>query len=421
MVPCRVCKNTETTKFLSLGNTPLANSFLRPDQLDKPQACYPLDVVFCSQCGLVQLGHAVSPEVMFRDYIYVSSTSDTMTAHFSAYAEEIVAQFVSSPNDLVLEIGSNDGCLLRAFRKDQVRAVGIEPAANIAERANAAGIKTFNDFFCTRSAREIKEREGAAQIIIGNNVLAHIADLHDTVAGLQALLAKDGIAIFEVPYLIDLLQKDEFDTIYHEHVSYFAIRPLQRLFDLWGLQIFDVKRVPVHGGSVRVYVQRVGASRSVLPSVEILLSVEKTNRLGSLETYSAFAVRVEKMKQELTGLLRSLKTSGARIAGYGAPAKGNTLLNHFQIGSDLIEFIVDRSPYKHGMYTPGSHIPVTPVEMLLKEQPDYVLLLAWNFADEVIAQQREYLKRGGHFIVPIPQPKVIGEKSRAIEVVDVQP
>jgi hypothetical protein len=177
----------------------------------------------------------------------------------------------------------------------------------------------------------------------------------------------------------------------------------------------------VHGGSVRVYVQRVGASRSVLPSVEILLSVEKTNRLGSLETYSAFAVRVEKMKQELTGLLRSLKTSGARIAGYGAPAKGNTLLNHFQIGSDLIEFIVDRSPYKHGMYTPGSHIPVTPVEMLLKEQPDYVLLLAWNFADEVIAQQREYLKRGGHFIVPIPQPKVIGEKSRAIEVVDVQP
>ena len=420
MYPCRICRNTQTTKFLRLGPTPLANSFLRPEQLDEPEPRFPLDVVFCEQCGLVQLDHVVPPEIMFRNYIYVSSTSQTMPAHFAAYADEIVARFLESPRDLVLEIGSNDGCLLRAFQKHQVRALGIEPAANLAAMANAAGIATVNDFFCERSAREICGREGAAKVIIGNNVLAHIGDLHDLAAGLDALLCPDGVAVFEVPYLIDLLRKDEFDTIYHEHLSYFALRPLQRLFASRGMQIFDVKRLPVHGGSVRVYVGRVGAGREVLPPVAELLLLEKSERLDSLATYEAFARRVEKMKQELTALLRELKAAGARIAGYGAPAKGNTLLNHFEIGKDVLDFIVDRSPYKQGMCTPGKHIPVVGVERLLVEQPDYVLRLAWNFADEILEQQREYANRGGKFILPIPQPTILARNSRAREVANSQ-
>lgn len=407
MDPCRICKNAQTTKFLRLGPTPLANSFLRANQLDKPEPSFPLDVVFCEECGLVQLDRSVPPEVMFRDYIYVSSTSQTMPAHFTAYADEIADRFIESPQDLVLEIGSNDGCLLRALQKHRLRALGVEPAANLASTANAAGIATVNDFFCERSAREIRDREGAAKVIIGNNVLAHMGDLQDLVAGLDVLLCPGGVAVFEVPYLIDLLRKDEFDTIYHEHLSYFALRPLQRLFESRGMQVFDVKRLPIHGGSIRVYVSTAGVGVETQPSVEDLLLLEKSERLDSLETYEDFAGRVEKMKHELTTLLSELKASGARIAGYGAPAKGNTLLNHFQIGTELIDFIVDLSPHKQGMYTPGKHIPVLAVDRLLAEQPDYVLLLAWNFAEEILEQQSEYLNRGGKFIVPIPQPKIM--------------
>jgi C-methyltransferase C-terminal domain/Putative zinc binding domain/Methyltransferase domain len=407
MDSCRICKNIQTTKFLRLGPTPLANSFLRPDQLDKPEPSFPLDVVFCEECGLVQLDQAVPPEVMFLDYIYVSSTSQAMTAHFAAYADEIAHRFIESPQDLVMEMGSNDGCLLRALQKYRLRSLGVEPAANLASTANEAGIATVNDFFCERSAREIREREGAAKVIIGNNVLAHIGDLHDLAAGLDVLLAPDGVAVFEVPYLLDLLRKDEFDTIYHEHLFYFALRPLQRLFESRGMQIFDVRRLPIHGGSIRVYVSRTGASVEAQPSVADLFLLEKSERLDALETYEDFAGRVEKMKHELTGLLSELKASGARIAGYGAPAKGNTLLNYFQIGAEVIDFIVDLSPHKQGMYTPGKHIPVLAVGRLLAEQPDYVLLLAWNFAEEILEQQSEYLNRGGKFIVPIPQPKIM--------------
>jgi len=420
MYSCRICGNTQIDTFLRLGPTPLANSFLKPEQLRQPEPCYPLDVVFCDHCGLVQLDLVVAPEIMFRDYIYVSSTSQTMPQHFAAYAEEIVARFLESPQDLVLEMGSNDGCLLRAFQKLRARALGIEPAANLALAANAAGLATVNDFFCERSARALREREGPAKVVIGNNVLAHIGDLCDLVAGLDALLCPDGVAVFEVPYLLDLLGNDEFDTIYHEHLSYFALRPLQRLFALRGMQIFDAKRLIVHGGSVRVYVCRVGAGRAVRSSVTGLLLLEKAERLDSFEVYTAFANRVKKMKMELTALLRELKSSGARIAGYGAPAKGNTLLNHFEIGTDLLDFIVDRNPCKQGMYTPGRHIPVVPVERLLEKQPDYLLLLAWNFADEILEQQKEYSKRGGKFVVPIPQPKILESDIHARSVASLQ-
>jgi hypothetical protein len=410
---CRVCGNNKVTKILDLGATPLANSFLKPEQLNDPEPRFPLVVGFCCQCGLVQLDHAVPPEILFRNYIYVSSTSQTMPAHFAAYADEIVARFARSSRDLVLEIGSNDGCLLRAFKRHNVRALGIEPAANIAAIANAAGLATMNDFFCKRSAQTIRDSEGAAKVIIGNNVLAHIGNLKDFMAGLDVLLRSDGVAVFEVPYVVDLLRKSEFDTIYHEHLSYFAIGPLQKLFQSRGMRICDVQRLPVHGGSIRVYVSREDTGPEALPSVEELLWVEKSEKLDLLETYEAFASRVEATKQKTRDLLFELKASGASLAGYGAPAKGNTLLNYYQIGRDWIDFIVDQSPHKQGMYTPGSHIPVVSPERLLVDEPDYVLLLAWNLKDEILDQQSEYLNRGGKFIVPIPEPKVIAGNARA--------
>lgn len=407
MMKCRICKNPKPSNFLSLGPTPLANSFLKIEDLVKTEPCFPLDVVFCQICGLVQLDHVVPPEVMFRDYIYVSSTSRTMPQHFASYADEIATRFVHAPKDIVLEIGSNDGCLLRAFQKLGVRTLGVEPASNLAEAASAYGIETVNDFFCTRTAREVLGRTGPVTVIVGNNVLAHMGDLHDVVAGMEALLGLNGVAVFEVPYLLDTLQKNEFDTIYHEHLYYFSLRPLMRLFESGGMRVFDAQRVPVHGGSLRIYVARESSSQKVLPSVANLLSKEEAAQLDSLETYQAFARNVKALENDLMLLLREMKGSGGRLAGYGAPAKGNTLLNHFRIGVDILDFIVDRNPRKQGMYTPGMHIPVVSVERLLEEQPDYALVLAWNFAEEIVDQQQEYLSRGGKFIVPIPKPSIV--------------
>jgi hypothetical protein len=407
MNPCRICGNEKVAKFLDLGSTPLANSFLKQEQLSEPEPRFPLHVVFCPKCGLVQLDHVVAPEILFRNYIYVSSTSQTMPVHFANFANEIVARFTGSPQDLVVEIGSNDGCLLRAFQKHNVNTLGIEPASNIAAIANQAGLKTVNDFFCERTVRSLQSKNIAAKVVIGNNVLAHIGDLEDFLTALDLILLPEGVALFEVPYLVDLLEKCEFDTIYHEHLSYFSVGSLQRLFEQKGMRIFDVKRLPVHGGTIRVYVSREGTGEIPLPSVREMLLLEKSAKLDSLETYTAFATRIEEIKHKTRSLLTELKSSGASIAAYGAPAKGNTLLNYFQIGNDVLDFVVDRSHHKQGMYTPGSHISVVSPEILLDKQPDYVLVLAWNFIDEIVKQQSEYLELGGKFIVPIPEPKVI--------------
>jgi hypothetical protein len=415
MNPCRACGNKQVIKFLDLCSTPLANSFLTREQLNEPEPRFPLDVVFCSRCGLVQLNHEVAPEILFSNYIYVSSTSQTMPAHFDKFADEVVARFTKSSEDLVVEIGSNDGCLLRAFTRNKVRSLGIEPASNIAAIANREGLETVNDFFCERSARTLRTSHGRASVVIGNNVLAHIGHLGDFLAGLDVLLEAEGVAIFEVPYLVDLLDKCEFDTIYHEHLSYFSVASLQNLFRMKGMRIFDVKRLPVHGGTIRIYIGREGSGPAPLPSVQEMLASEKAAKLGLLETYEAFAKRVAVIKSKTRALLSELKTSGVSIAAYGAPAKGNTLLNYFQIGNDIIDFVVDRSPHKQGMYTPGSHIPVLSPEALLDEQPNYVLVLAWNFIDEIMKQQSEYLNRGGKFIVPIPEPKVICQSESSVE------
>ena len=335
-----------------------------------------------------------------------------MPAHFAEYAKEVVSRFTESSNDLVVEIGSNDGCLLGAFKKNNVRILGIEPAANIAAIANGAGLTTLNDFFCERSARAVRKKEGPAKVIVGNNVLAHVGNLTDFLAGVDVLLPPDGVAVFEVPYFVDLLEKCEFDTIYHEHLSYFTVGSLQELFHRKEMTLFDVRRVPVHGGSIRIYVGRAGTGPQTLPSVREMLSLEKKAKLDEIETYRAFARRVESIREKNLAILTELKTSGASIAAYGAPAKGNTLLNYFGIGSELLDFVADRSPHKQGLYTPGTHIPVVDPGILLREPPDYLLVLAWNFIDEIVKQQSEYLSGGGKFILPLPEPIVIADSGK---------
>lgn len=402
---CRICNNDDLYKFLDFGSTPLANSFLRSDE-ETNESTYPLNVLFCSKCGLVQLGYIVPPEDMFRDYIYFSSTSDTMKMHFSKLADEVLAQFTDR-DSLVVEVASNDGVLLKNMLGKDVRILGVEPATNIADLANKAGVETLNEFFNFNTATKIVASKGKARVVLANNVFAHIPDLHDFVKGLDVLLEKDGITIIEVPYLVDMYEKREFDTIYHEHLAYFSLKPLVHLFDRYLMEIFDVKRLPVHGGTIRLYVQRKNGRNKKSGEVEKLLKLEERMGLHAKPTFEKFALDIEELRKELTGLLKKLKADGKRVVGYGAPAKGNTLLNYFQIGRDLLEYTVDKSPYKVGLFTPGTKLPVYDVLRILRDKPDYVLILAWNFSDEIIKQQSAYLKSGGHFIVPVPFPKVI--------------
>lgn len=404
---CRVCKSVLGNKFLSLGPTPLANSFLRPEDLDKPETFYPLDVCFCDICGLVQLGHVVPPEIMFRDYIYVSGTSTAIPAHFSLLAKEVVERFKLDKDSLVVDIGGNDGTLLRGFKNLGVRTLDIEPATNIARIAEGFGIEAVNEFWNKGTAVKVAKERGKARVIIGTNVFAHVDDWDDFLEGINALMADDGVFIIEAPYLADLIEKIQFDTIYHEHLSYLAVRPLVALFKRFGLELFDCKRLDIHGGSIRLYVKKSASGIQASGAVEELVLLEKILKLDSFNTYLDFAARVDSLRQKLLGLLGKLKAEGNRIVGYGAPAKGNTLLNYCKIGTEMVSYTVDKNSLKQGLYTPGTRIPIFPVEKLLEDSPEYVLILAWNFADEIIQQQKAFRERGGKFIIPLPEPRVI--------------
>ncbi len=404
---CRVCNNQNLKNILDLGNQPLANSFLRKEDLDKPEPSYPLNLVFCNNCGLVQLDFVVSPELMFKNYLWVSGTSDTVPMHFQQLVEEAVRIVNTNKNSLVVDIGSNDGTLLKGFKKLGVKTLGVEPATNIAELAEQSGIETVNDFFNSKTAEQIVKERGKAEIITATNVVAHINDSYDLLTGVNALLEDDGTFIIEVPYLADMIQNNEFDTAYHEHLSYFTVRPLVELFKRFDLKIFDVKRFPIHGGTIRVYVKKKSSNLKVTNAVNYQLKLEKEIGLDNLETYVKFSERIWKLKHDLIVLLQKFKAEGKKIVGYGAPAKGNTLLNFFKIGPDLLDYIVDKNPLKHGLYTPGMHIPVMPVEKIMEDKPDYMLILAWNFADEIMRQQQKFKEIGGKFIIPIPEPRII--------------
>lgn len=401
---CRICGGKELHGFLSLGESPLANSFLDRETVNAPERRYPLGLVFCRACALVALSVVVAPEEMFREYIYVSGTSDTMPKHFASLAAELQQRFALAREGLTVEIGSNDGTLLKALQAQGFRVLGVEPAANLARLARNAGLETVNEFFSAELGSRIRADYGMAQAILANNVVAHIDDIKGLVAGVRELLSDKGVAIFEVPYLGDLLENVEYDTVYHEHLSYFSLAPLERLMAHVGLRVFDVRRIPVHGGSLRVYADL--AVRAPSDAVALLRESELALRLNALATYEAFSLRVRRQRGRLRALLRDLRQSGKRIAGYGAPAKSTTLLNYCEIGRDLLEFVVDRNSLKHGRYVPGVRIPVRPVDVLVETRPDYLLLLAWNFAEEIMIQQRAYRDSGGKFIHPLPLPRI---------------
>ncbi len=403
-VPCRACGSHNLKLVLSLGKTPLANSLLTADQIDKPEPTFPLELAFCPDCALVQITETVPPEVLFRDYLYFSSFSDALVNHARLNVEKLLATRKLGAGSLVVEIASNDGYLLQFFKKAGVPVLGIEPASNIAKVAVERGIPTLNEFFGDALASKLRADGTRADIIIGNNVLAHVADLNGFVHGVATLLKEDGMAQFEVPYVKDLIDHCEFDTIYHEHLCYYSLTTLVRLFKRHGLHCAGVERVAIHGGSLRV---QWSPAPSSSPNVEALLREESTWGADNFRFYENFGKRVESLGAELCTLLRDLKRQGKRIAAYGAAAKGSTLLNFFRIGCETIDFVVDRSSHKQSRYMPGVHIPILAPEELTKRKPDYTLMLTWNFADEILKQQSEYRQRGGKFIIPVPEPRVV--------------
>lgn len=404
---CRSCGGTDLREFLSLGPTPLANAFLQSPAEFAGERSFPLDVFFCCSCSLVQLLDVIDPGVLFDSYIYLSGTSDTMAAHNRSYASTVVNLLDLGRNDLLVEVASNDGSLLRCFQDLGIRCIGVEPAGNVAEIARQRDIETVNRFFDSAAAREIRASRGEARVVVANNVLAHVDDPIDFLTGCKQLLGNYGMVIVEIPYVRELLDRLEYDTIYHEHLCYFSMTALLRLFATAGLAVDRVDRVPVHGGSLRVYARPATGDRDHGDQALALAREEERAELTSFDRYKRFARDVEENRRALRALLMSLKVDSKTIAGYGAPAKGNTLLNYCDIDTELLPFVVDKAPMKVGMYTPGSHIPVLAVEELLGRQPDYTMILAWNFADEIMQQAQTYRQRNGKFILPIPEPKIV--------------
>jgi len=405
---CRSCASEELSIVLDLGTTPLANGFLTSEHLQLPEPQFPLQLALCSECSLLQITETVPPEMLFRNYFYFSSFSDAFLRAAEETATRLLAERKLDRESLVLEIASNDGYLLQFYKQQGIPVLGIEPATNVARTAREVrGIPTRNEFFGWDLAQRLFEEGVKADVIHANNVLAHTADLDGFLSGLRLILKDDGVAVIEVPYVRDMIDRVEFDTIYHEHLYYFSLAALDYLCVSHGLSLASVEHLGVHGGSLRLFLQHEPETPRRSESVQELLSDEEKQGLDSSEYYHAFAGKVEQLKDTLLTLLRDLKSAGNRIAAYGASAKGSTLLNCFGIDQQILDFVVDRSPVKQGLFTPGTHLPIYSPAKLLEAMPKYTLLLTWNFADEVFAQQAEYLRCGGRFIVPIPEPRVI--------------
>lgn len=404
---CRLCTGRDVTRVFSLAPTPLANAFVTADALGHEQDLYPLDVWFCKGCSHLQLLDIVDPAVLYEHYVYVSGTSPVFVKHFKDYAAYVIDSFQPAPAGLVVDIGSNDGTLLRFFKESGRAVLGVDPAREISEKTRESGIPVIIDYFNPRLADEIRAGHGPASVIAANNVIAHIDDLSGVMEGVRRLLAPDGVFVFEVSYLGAVVEGTLFDTIYHEHVDYHSVTPLQGFFERCGLELIEAIRVDTHGGSLRGVVQIKGGPRKRGASVAAILAQEEAAGLNKPETYGAFADHIDRLRRELSGLLHKLKADGKRIAGFGAPAKLTTLMYHFGLESDLIDFVVDDSPLKQGHFTPGMHIPVVPAQELYARKPDYVVILAWNFAQPIIAKHAAFREAGGHFIIPLPRVEVI--------------
>ena len=401
---CRSCGATQLEPVLSLGRTPLANALLREEDLSRPEPTFPLELVFCPACALVQITETVPPEQLFGHYLYLSSFSDTMVKHSEELAHRLIRERGLDSRSLVVEVASNDGYLLQSYKQAGVPVLGIEPAANVAKVAEDAGIPTLVRFFGRELGQELRDSGRRADVIHANNVLAHVADLNGFVAGLALTLKDSGVAVIEAPHVKPMIERLEFDTIYHEHLCYYSLTALEPLFKRHGLEIVDVYEIPLHGGSLQVH-----AALSGRPSERVCRLLEEEGRagVGGREFYRDFGDKVRNLKKELVAFLGDLKSSGSRIAAYGASAKGATLLNYCGIGRETIEFVADRSTVKQGLYTPGTHLLVRSPEALLEDRPDHVLLLTWNFADEILEQQAAYREQGGKFVIPVPEPVIV--------------
>lgn len=391
---------------MELQPTPPANAFVPGDRLGIEQPVFPLDLFFCTSCGHVQLLDVVDPKLLFENYVYVSGTSPVFVRHFEDYATDILDRFQPPAGALVVDIGSNDGTLLSFFKKAGYQVLGIDPAQAIAGDATTRGIETWCDFFTPKLSASLKQQRGPAHVITANNVFAHADDLNGIVTGVRELLASGGVFVFEVSYLVDVFEKTLFDTIYHEHVAYHSVKPLQQFFAANGMELISAERIDSHGGSLRGVAQLADGPQAMQPSVARLISMEKSLGLDQAATLQAFGQKIDLVKAELTEILRRLKAEGKSIAGFGAPAKATTLMYHFGIGPDVIDFIVDDSPLKQNLYTPGMHIPVLPTQAIYDRKPDAVVILAWNFAKPIMENHARYLAGGGQFIVPLPDVRV---------------
>lgn len=406
--PCRFCAASLERTFVDLGMSPLCESFVPESRRNAMEPFYPLHVWVCGACRLVQLEEYVSPSEIFTDYAYFSSYSDSWLAHAKRYAEAMCARLALDASSQVVEIASNDGYLLQNFVARGIPALGVEPAANVAEAAIAKGVPTEVAFFGVETAERLAAQGMRADLLLGNNVLAHVPDINDFVAGMKILLKPDGVITMEFPHLRRLIEGNQFDTIYHEHFSYLSLGVTESIFSAHGLAIFDVEELPTHGGSLRIHARHAeAAGPPETAALGDLRAAERAAGYADDAVYAAFAPRVEAAKRKLLALLGGIKEEGKRIAGYGAPGKGNTLLNYCGIRTDYLDYTVDRNPFKHGKYCPGTHIPIYPVERIRETKPDYLLILPWNLKEEIIAQMAYVREWGARFIVPIPEAAVL--------------
>ncbi|CAD5946025.1 class I SAM-dependent methyltransferase [Planktothrix agardhii] len=404
---CRFCSNLLKHTFVDLGMSPLSNAYLKLDTINKAEKFYPLHAYVCDNCFLVQLEEFETPDHIFSDYAYFSSYSETWLHHAENYTELMIKRFGLNANSQVIEIASNDGYLLQYFQKQNIPVLGIEPAANVAKVAEEKGIPSLVKFFGVSTAQELVAQGIQADLLLGNNVLAHVPDLNDFVAGMKIVLKPDGILTMEFPHVLQLILENQFDTIYHEHFSYFSFLTVEKVFATHGLTLFDVEELPTHGGSLRIYGQHNHGKKPISDRISKLKTQEIEAGLEQLETYLGFGEQVKATKRHLLSFLIDIKNQGKSVVGYGAPAKGNTLLNYCGIRTDLLDYTVDRSPYKQGLFLPGTHIPIYHPDKIIETKPDYLLILPWNIKDEIIEQMSHIREWGGQFVVPIPQVEVI--------------